>query len=104
MNSFLIYVALVHLVIGSILCKLTAIWAKVNTSFISLIFVTLTTSVFSITALVAIFKYTPLDHLPGGLMDGALAITLPIAVVIFTSAYLFISYALWQEIAGRRGL
>lgn len=36
MNFFLISVALVHIVIGSLFCKLTSKWAKVNTSLISL--------------------------------------------------------------------
>ena len=103
MSFFLISVALVHIVIGSLLCKLTASWAKVNTSLISLILVTLTTSVCSIAALVALFEYTPLKRLPGGFMDGAVAITLPIAVIIFTSLYLFISYALWQVVTAATG-
>jgi hypothetical protein len=104
MNIFLSSVALLHLVIGSLFCKLTASWAKVNTTLINLIFVTLTTSVSSIATLVALFLYTPLQNLPGGFMDGAVGITLPIAVIIFTSLYLCISYALWQVIVSRRNI
>lgn len=104
MNTFLSCLALAHLVIGSLFCKLTASWAKANPSFLNLVFVTLISSTCSIAAVVALFVYTPLKSLPGGFMDGALVITLPIATIIFTSLYLCISYALWQVVLSNRDM